>query len=203
MNTVNMKAVNSVFENIYARRAVREYKPDDIPDRIIKELINAGIYAPSALNEQPWRFVVIQDRVLIKKCSDRAKKLWLESIRSPVTDEDRELVEIASDPEFNIFYDAPLLVLIFARPGTDSPEFGCALAAENMMLAARSLDIGSCWVGMGSILGSDKELMREIGAPEDHRLMSQLIFGYPVKEELEVPERNMDVILNWINKSRR
>ena len=67
-----------------------------------------------------------------------------------------------------------------------------------MMLGARSLDIGSCWVGMGSILGSDKELMREIGVPEDHRLMSQLIFGYPAKKELEAPERNMDVILNWI-----
>ena len=121
-----MNAVNSIFANIYARRAVREYKPDNVPDEIIEELINAGIYAPSALNEQPWRFVVIQNRGLIKKCSDRAKKLWLESIKSPVTDEDRELVEMASDPEFNIFYDAPLLVLIFSRPGTDSPEISAA-----------------------------------------------------------------------------
>lgn len=193
-----MNAVNSIFANIYTRRAVREYKPDNIPDQIIKELIMAGIFAPSALNEQPWRFVVIENRGLIKRCSDRAKKLWLESVKSPVTDKDRELIELVSNPEFNIFYDAPLLVLIFARPGTDSPEIGCALAAENMMLAARSLDIGSCWVGMGSVLGPDRELMREIGVPEDYRLVSQLIFGYPVKKELEVPERNTDVILNWI-----
>jgi nitroreductase len=191
--------MNSVFSNIYARRAVREYKPEDVPDEIINELILAGIYAPSALNEQPWRFVVIKNKGLIKKCSDRAKKLWLERVRSPVTDDDRELIGLASDPGFNIFYDAPVLVLIFSRPGMDSPEFGCALAAENMMLAARSLDIGSCWVGMGAIIGSDREMMREIGVPEDHRLMSQVIFGYPAKKEIEVPERNRDVILKWIS----
>jgi nitroreductase len=177
---------------------VREYKPDDVPDEIIKELIKAGVYAPSALNEQPWRFVVIKDRGLMKKCSDRAKKLWLDSVKGPMNEEYRELVELASDPRFDIFYDAPVLVLIFSRPGADSPEFGCALAAENMMLGARSLDIGSCWIGMASILGADKELMREIGVPDDHRLMSQLIFGYPATWDIEIPERNMDVVLKWI-----
>ena len=58
--------MNSVFSNIYARRAVREYKPEDVPDEIVNELILAGIYAPSALNEQPWRFVVIKNKGLIK-----------------------------------------------------------------------------------------------------------------------------------------
>ena len=190
--------MNSIFANIYARRAVRDYKPEDIPDDIIKELIMAGIYAPSSLNEQPWRFVVVKNKELIKKCSDHAKKLWLESVKNPVTDDDKELVRLASDPGFNIFYNAPLLILIFSPPGMDSPEFGCALAAENMMLAARSLDIGSCWIGMGAVIGSDRELMSEIGVPGDHRLMSQLIFGYPVKKEIEVPERNKDVTLKWI-----
>lgn len=190
--------MNSIFINIYQRRAVREYKPDDIPDEIINELIKAGTYAPSALNEQPWRFVVIKNRGLMKKCSDRAKKLWLDSIKGPMNEESRELVELVSDARFNIFYDAPVLVLMFARPGADSPEFDCALAAENMMLAARSLDIGSCWIGLASVLGSDRELMREIGIPEDHRLMSQLIFGYPAQKEIVAPERNTDVILNWI-----
>jgi nitroreductase len=169
-----------------------------VPDDIIRELIKAGTYAPSALNEQPWRFVVIKSRGLMKKCSDRAKKLWRDSVKGPMDEDTRELVELASDPGFNIFYDAPVLVLIFARPGADSPEFGCALAAENMMLGARSLDIGSCWIGMAAVLGSDRELLGEIGVPEDHRLMSQLIFGYPVRTDIEIPERNMDVILKLI-----
>jgi nitroreductase len=191
--------VNSIFEIIYTRRAVREYKQDDVPDEIIKELIKAGIYAPSALNEQPWRFVVIKNKWLMKKCSDRAKKLWLDSFKGPSDEENKELISLVSDPGFDIFYDAPLLIFIFTRPGADSPEFDCALAAENMMLGARSLGIGSCWVGLGAILGSDKALMREIGVPEDHRLMSQLIFGYPAVKEIPAPERNTDVVINWIN----
>ncbi len=187
---------NSVFENIYSRRAVREYRPDPVPDEDIRELIRAGTYAPSALNEQPWRFAVIENGGLMKKLSDRAKGLWLESTSGG--GEDEELVKLVSDPKFDIFYGAPVLVLIFARPGMDSPEFGCAMAAENMMLGARSLGIGSCWIGLASILGSDKELMKKVGAPEDHRLMSQVIFGYPAKTEIEAPGRDEDVVLSWI-----
>lgn len=190
--------MNDVFLNIYMRRAVREYKPDDVPDDILTELIKAGMYAPSALNEQPWRFVVIKNRERIKKYSDRAKELWLKSIKGSVNENIAEIIKLVSDPEFDVFYGAPVLVLIFTVPDADSPEFDCALAAENMMLAARSIDIGSCWVGLSASLGSDKEFLKEIGVPEDYRLMSQLIFGYPAKKGLRAPERNKDVILNWI-----
>jgi len=72
-------------------------------------------------------------------------------------------------------------------------------AVRDMMLGARSLGIGSCWIGLASVLGSDKELMKKIGAPEGHRLMSQIIFGYPVKKEIRAPERKKDVVLSWIN----
>jgi nitroreductase len=187
--------INDVFLNIYLRRAVREYKPDDVPDDIIKELIKAGTYAPSALNEQPWRFVVIKNRALMDKYSNRAKELWLKSNTGGDT---AELIKLASDPAFDIFYGAPVLVLIFAVPGADSPELDCALAAENMMLAATSIDLGSCWIGLSAILGSDKEFLGEMGVAEDYRLMAQLILGYPAKKKLQAPERNKDVIMNWI-----
>jgi nitroreductase len=180
------------------RRAVREYKPDDVPDDMIRELVKAGTYAPSAMNEQPWRFVIIKNRALMDKYSDKAKELWLERVKGTANDDDAELIKLVSDPEFDIFYGAPVLVLIFAVPGADSPELACALAAENMMLAARSIDIGSCWIGLSAPLGSNKEFLREIGVPEDYRLMSQLIFGYPAKKKMQAPERNKDVIMKWI-----
>lgn len=185
--------------NIYLRRAIRNYKPDGISDDIIKELINAGTYAPSALDEQPWRFVVIKNKVLIKKLSDIAKQLWQKNIKDTINEEVKEIMTVVSDPDFNIFYNAPVLILIFSRPGADSPEIDCALAAENMMLAARSLDIGSCWIGLGSSLGSDKEVLKEIGVPLDHTLMSQLIFGYPADKEIKAPDRIKDVVLNWVS----
>lgn len=190
--------MNDVFRHIYMRRSVRDYKQEEVPDEILQELIKAGIYAPSALNEQPWKFVVIKNTELIKRCSDRAKQLWLERFKGLASEDVGELIKLVSAPEFNIFYNAPVLVLIFSRPEVDSPQIDCALAAENMMLAAASIGIGSCWIGLGSPLEADTGLMQEMGVPEGYRLMAQLIFGYPAEKETQAPERNKDVILKWI-----
>jgi nitroreductase len=189
--------VNDVFKNIYLRRAVRDYRPDDVPDDIIRELIKAGTYAPSAVNRQPWRFVVIKDRDMIARLSDRAKKLWLDTARLEEPEAARLAVAMRM-PGFNIFYNAPVLILIFAAPEAMYPDCECALAAGNMMLAARSLGIGSCWIGLAMPLGSDKPTLYELKVPEGHRLVAPLIFGYPVKDAQTAPPRNEDVILSWI-----
>lgn len=190
--------MNDVFRYIFLRRSVRDYRQDSVPDDILHELIKAGTFAPSALNEQPWRFVVIKNRELIKRCSDRAKQQWLERFKGLDNKDVQELREMVSNPRFDIFYGAPVLILIFSRPGADSPWIDCALAAENMMLAASSLGIGSCWIGLASPLGADEEIRKEIGVPDDHSLMAQLIFGYPSAKEFPAPGRDRDVILKWI-----
>jgi nitroreductase len=190
--------VNDVFENIYLRRSVRDYKPDDVPDDIIRELIRAGTYAPSAVNTQPWRFVVIKNREIIDRLSERAKKLWLDSVDKSSNPEIKRLENIMKMPEFNIFYNAPVLILIFATPDAYSPQYDCASAAENMMLAAKSLGIGSCWIGFGMPLSSDHDILVELKVPEDYHLMVPLIFGYPVKDIQTAPPRKEDVIFNWI-----
>jgi len=190
--------VNDVFENIYLRRSVRDYKPNDVPDDIIRELIKVGTYAPSAGNKQPWRFVVIKNREMIARLSGRAKKLWLDTVGEKSNPDVKMLANAMKMPEFNIFYNAPVLILIFAAPGAFSPQDDCAAAAENMMLAARSLGISSCWIGFGMPLGSDEAVLQELKVPEDHRLMAPLIFGYPVKDVQIAPQRKEDVTLNWI-----
>jgi len=73
------------------------------------------------------------------------------------------------------------------------------MAAENMMLAARSLGIGSCWIGLGMPLGSDPMFLDEMKVPDGYRLVAPLIFGYPVREMQTAPPRNADVILNWVS----
>jgi nitroreductase len=190
--------VNEVIRNIYLRRAVRDYRPNDVPDDIVRELIKTGTYAPSAMNKQPWRFVVIKNKDTIAHLSDRAKKLWLDTVGESKDEAMAGIVNAMKTPGFNIFYNAPVLVLIFASPDSYRPEYDCALAAENMMLAARSLGIGSCWIGFGMPLGADKSLLEEWKVPAGHRLMAPLIFGYPVKDIQTAPPRNEDVVLNWI-----
>ena len=178
---------------------MRDYKPDEVPDDILKELIKAGTYAPSAVNKQPWRFVVIKDRNMITRLSARAKKMWLDTAGKVDDPHLKQVVNAMKMPEFNIFHNAPVLVLIFAAPDAYSPEFDCALAAGNMMLAARSLGIGSCWIGFGMPLGSDKNTLDELKVPEGHKLMAPLVFGYPVKDLQPAPKRNDDVVFHWVS----
>ncbi|MGP8011682.1 MAG: nitroreductase family protein [Halobacteriota archaeon] len=196
--------MNTVFENIYLRRSVRAYKPNDVPDDIIRELIKAGTYAPYSpypTRDQPRRFVVIKNREMIDRLSERAKKLWLDAGTSsgPESKLPENLMKALKMPEFNIFYKAPVLILMFAMLDTHtSHEYDCAAAAENMLIAARSLGIGSCWIGFGMPLGSDQNTLAELDVPEGYRLMVPLIFGYPVKDSETPPPRDADVIFKWV-----
>lgn len=196
--------MNTVFENIYLRRSVRDYKPNDVPDEIIKELIRAGTYAPFSpypTRHQPRRFVVIKNREMMNRLSERAKKLWLDMGTNSDSEIKRpeNIMKALKMPEFNIFYNAPVLVFIFAMPHAyTSHEYDCAAAAENMLIAAQSLGIGSCWIGLGMPLGSDQNTLAELDVPEGYRLMMPLIFGYPVKDTQTAAARDEEVIFKWI-----
>lgn len=196
--------MNTVFENIYLRRSVRDYKPNDVPDEIIKELIRAGTYAPFSpypTRHQPRRFVVIKNREMMNRLSERAKKLWLDMGTNSDSEIKRpeNIMKALKMPEFNIFYNAPVLVFIFAMPHAyASHEYDCAAAAENMLIAAQSLGIGSCWIGLGMPLGSDQNTLAELDVPEGYRLMMPLIFGYPVKDTQTAAARDEEVIFKWI-----
>lgn len=189
---------NEVLKNIYSRRSIRDYLPDDIADDVVRELIRAATYAPSAANMQPWRFVVIKNRDLIAKLSVRSKELLLEQAGRSTRPELKSLANMVSRPNFNIFFNAPLLIMIFSDFDAFSPQIDCALAGENMMLAAQSLGIGSCWIGLASPLGQDPAILADLGVPDRCRLEGALIFGYPTKLDHKAPRRDKEVVLKWI-----
>jgi nitroreductase len=189
---------NPVLDNIYQRRSVRNFTDKEIPDEIIKELIRAGTYAPTAVNIQPWRFVVVKNRQLIAEYDERAKKDFIAMHKDTNIPELKGYLRNMSKPEMHLFYGAPVLILLFTSPDVVS-EYDCALAEENMMLAAQSFGIGSCWIGLAIGLGNDAEFLKEVGVPEGHKLIAPLIFGYPAKGSLKAPARNADVILKWIH----
>lgn len=189
---------NPVLDNIYQRRSVRNYSDKEVPDKIIKEIIRAGTYAPTAVNKQPWRFVVVKNRQLIDEYDDRARKVFLAAFKDTKNPDLIRYVQHLSKPTTRILYGAPVFILVFASPDFID-ENDCALAAENMMLAAHSLGIGSCWIGLAAGLGNDTEFLKEVGVPEGYKLIAPLIFGYPARENQKAPARNADVILKWID----
>lgn len=177
---------------------MRNFSDKEVSDEIIKEIIRAGTYAPTAVNKQPWRFVVIKNKQFIEEYDERARKAFLAAYKDTENPDLVRFVQFLSKPATRVFYGAPVLILVFASPNVIN-EHDCSLAAENMMLAAQSLGIGSCWIGLAGGLGYDMEFLKAVGVPEGYKLIAPMIFGYPTKQNLKAPARNADVILQWIN----
>ncbi|MCT8338131.1 nitroreductase family protein [Methanoculleus sp. Afa-1] len=168
-----------IFSVIRERRSVRNYTDRDVPEEGLRAIIAAGIQAPTALGLQPWRFVIVKDRALIQQVSDYCKPILIERIGEEGGAGTEEFLAALKTPVFSIFYNAPVLVLVLGAREAVSSFLDCALCAENMMLAAWALGIGSCWIGSAALVQERPDLLAALKVPDDHQIVAPLIFGYP------------------------
>ncbi|MFA7562038.1 MAG: nitroreductase [Methanoculleus sp.] len=168
-----------IFSVIRERRSVRNYIDRDVPDDVLGAIIAAGIQAPTALGLQPWQFVIVKDRDLMQRISDYCKPILIESIEEERKAGTEEFLTALKTPGFNIFYNAPVLILVLGDRKAVSSFLDCALCAENMMLAAWALGIGSCWIGSAALIQQNPDLLAALRVPDDHQIVAPLIFGYP------------------------
>jgi len=164
-----------VMNAIYHRRSVRSFAPTPVEAKTLHELLEAAIQAPTAQHEEPWEFVVIEDRAVLKQISEQAKiglkeRLGERTGLSPLHD--------MTAPDFNIFYDAGTLVLICSRMTGQFVAADCWLAAENLMLAAHAMGLGSCVIG-SALAALNSDFKAELGIPADMVVHVALIVGYP------------------------
>ena len=184
-----------LIEAIRTRRSIRAYRPDPVPRETIEQLLAAATLAPSAMNLQPWAFGVVTDCAKIRDLSERAKALLLgQMTERPFL---KRFEEYFRNPDYSIFYHAPALIVIYSRSVSAFAPIDCALAAENLMLAARGFGLGSCWIGFGHDLLELPETKRELGVPPECSVAAPIIVGRPA-EEREAPERKATEILYWI-----
>ena len=194
----NFVVTNTVLDAIKSRRAVRSYEDKPVPESTIQTMLEAATYAPSAINIQPWKFTIVTSKEEMKRFSDKAKPALIRTLPDVGDEGLVGLKKRLSDPEYNIFYNAPLLIFV---SGVKSPYavYDCSMAAQNMMLAAYTLGIGSCWIGTAAHTANDPKAKEKLGVPEDHEVHAAVIFGYPKGGFPKAPLKRSAEILKRID----
>jgi nitroreductase len=183
-----------VIDAIYARRAVRDYTGDAVDDQTLRKLIDAAIQAPSAINEQPWSFCVVRDKALLAQISREARAHVLKS--SPVGLLSHDFEQLLKDDKFNIFYNAPALIVISSKVHSSWAAEDCALAAENLMLAACAAGLGTCWIGFAQSWLATPAGKTALKLPAAYLPLAPVIVGHTATQPLPVTRRPAEI--TWI-----
>ncbi len=170
----------AVIENILTRRSIRDYKEEPVSREEMGKILECGIYAPSAINMQPWAVRVVDS------------KEFLDGVTAIAVKQNPQLKE---QPGFrNFFRNAPTVAFVACPEESYSGEYDSGLLSENMMLAAWSMGIGSCCLGsVVPVMNSEeaKPYLERLEFPEGYKLLVGIAFGYPASDEIPTaPERD-------------
>lgn len=165
-----MNITNPTLETILTRRSIRSFKEEQIAEDQLQTILEAGLWAPSAMNQQPWHFTVVQNKEMLSKINEACRLAFLNS-------KDKSRAERTKVPNFQVFHAAPTLVVISADEAAIAPAQDSALALSNIMLAAHSIGVGSCWIHALRLI-EDKALLEELKIPANYKIYGSAALGY-------------------------
>lgn len=157
------------IQALKTRRSVRAYTSEPIPRAVLEDIVDCGRLAPTAMNDQPWEFVVVTDKEKIRCLAQ-------------------------TTGHANFLAAAPACIVVLAK-ATDYFDEDCSAATENILLAATAYGLGSCWVAAEKQAYAP-ELCRLVGAPEQLRCFSMVALGYPA-EQPQKEKRPLTEVLHW------
>ena len=166
-----------MYETILTRRSVRSYQPQQVSDAELDKVLMAGLYAPTAKNNQKPIMVAVRD----KETRDLLSKI------------NAKIMGVETDP----FYGAPCVIVVLADPEAGTWIDDGSLVLGNLLNAAHALDLGSCWVNRAREtfdLPEGKELLKKWGIPEHYRGVGNCILGYPNEEPAPKPRLDGRII---------
>jgi nitroreductase len=184
--------MNETIKVIKNRRSIREFKEKQVTDSELQEILNCALHAPNAGNQQKWHFTVIQNKDML----DRIERILKENMMKSGVD---FIAKLASDPNIRIFGNAPTVILITADEKARFVQIDCAAAAQNTLIAAESLNIGSHIMTSSEFLfASEKsnELKRELGVPDGYNHICTIALGYKDENPAAKPRRKE--VINYI-----
>ncbi len=211
-----------VERTIIERRSVRNFKDTHVPDPLIRRVLETGRFAPSAGNNQPWRFVVVTDKDFINEMEEAVYKVINMTHTSYHNDTMvMGMVQMLGEPipvgvfdprvqggvgcvarkELSIFMNAPVVILLAGNDRMVSPEQHAGICGQNMNLAAKSLGLGFCWTGFGARVELIPKLKAKLGLEKPWRIQAAMVLGYPkFNQEGLVPRQFRPV--TWFRPGR-
>ncbi len=173
--------MTEAIENMLQRRSVRRFTQEQISDEALDTILRCGLYAPSGGNAQSSRFIVIQSPETLA----RLNSIYIEEFASREIIEGQQMnvaIKAAQNPNCNFLYNAPTLITAVAPKEHSNSMANCAVALENILLAASALGLGGCWGNQGKWLTdvpAVRELFEELGMREDENIFGSVSIGHP------------------------
>lgn len=183
-------------EAIYHRRSVCRFRDQEVAPAAVQEIIRAAAQAPtSCLNQQPWAFVVVHGKRRLRSYSEKAKRHLVATY--PTTFEPHPRVQLYETPEYDLFHGADTLIVIYAHPGGLHPTEDCCLAAENLMLAAYGLGLGTRPIVFARPWLDLPETKHLLGVPDHYQAVFPVVVGYPEEEPAPVTQKIPELV-SWL-----
>lgn len=203
---------NEVERVILSRRSVRLYKDKQVPEELVKRILEAGRFAPSAGNFQPWKFIVVRDpkilnfleETTIGACQKIVEMFGDSKPPEPVHPLPAAATREIANRNFGVLHGVPTAILIFkdAR-GLHSPDLDCGIAGQNMVIAATSLGLGTCWVNFLAVAFQFVPQVKEFfGIEYPFEFLTSIAIGYPEGNPFGMVDRETHAVEWYENDSK-
>lgn len=185
--------MSDVLKTILHRRSIRRFEQKQIAEDALQDILQAGLYAPSAGGRQGVIFAVCQNQSVNERLGKIKRANSHPRMATETSYVSKEQPSIADDPTItNAFYDAPTVITLFAPKNFLFSVDDCAVAAENMMLVADELGIGSCYIGQGWTAFADpygQDILQQWNIPHGYYAVMQVLLGYPKEHDVHPASR--------------
>lgn len=173
--------MNEIEKSLITRRSCRAYKPDMISEDVLDRILEAGKYAPTGRNRQAPIIIAVTNREM----RDRMSKL------------NAAVMGVDSDP----FYGAPVVLVVLAKKEVPTYVYDGSLVMGNLMNAAHSEGVGSCWIHRArEVFASEegREILKSLGIEDEYEGIGNCILGYPVSDETPTAQPRKDNYVYYI-----
>ncbi len=210
---------------ILRRRSTRIFQKKQVPENLVRRVLEAGRFAPTAGNYMHWRFSVVRDEKIRAEMDKDAKKMLstMGSLFDYYKHPSRKLlvkalqlkypntlhpiphgvIKLISEMSFDPFWGAPTIILLFKDVrGIGIPDLDLGICGQNMIIAAHSMGLGSCWIGLAGAIGKLPKWKKKFDIQYPYEMVQGIALGYPVGEADGFVERDTHAI-DWFENGEK